>query len=116
MFHFNHRLSKIANFLKMFLLNSRLDLLLNDLWRYRVNDSTWTWISGSNTTNQPGNYEKGATNSVNSLGSRVYPAGWYDSTTKEFWLFGGNGLGNTTTTYSGTYKHELYTVEYLMSC
>jgi len=39
---------------------------LNDLWRYRVNDSTWTWIAGSNTANQLGMYgEKGIPNSAN---------------------------------------------------
>ena len=26
---------------------------LNDLWRYQVNDSTWTWMSGNDTINQP---------------------------------------------------------------
>ena len=29
---------------------------LNDLWRYRVSDSTWTWMSGSPSVDQPGVY------------------------------------------------------------
>ena len=73
----------------------RIDLpidLLNDLWKYRMNDSTWTWISGSNTTNQPGNYgSKGNASTTNVPGARAGAVAWYDSSTLEFWLFGGDG-------------------------
>ena len=71
--------------------------LFNDLWRYRVNDSTWTWISGSNIPNQPGVYgEKGIPSVDNYPGARRYAVGWYDSLREEFWLFGGYGSGNTS--------------------
>ena len=64
--------------------------LLNDLWRYRMNDSTWTWMSGSNTIDQRGVYgELG----VYTPGARQNAMGWYDSNTQELWLFGGNGFG-----------------------
>ena len=67
---------------------------LNDLWRYRVNDSTWTWISGNNTVYQPSIYgEKGVTNSNNHPGARNSPLGLYDSLRQVFWLFGGHGTG-----------------------
>ena len=57
-----------------------------------MNDSTWTWISGSDTTNQPGVYgEKGVPNSDNHPGARYFATGCYDTITQEFWLFGGHG-------------------------
>jgi len=66
-----------------------------DLWRYRMNDSTW--ISGSDTINQPGIYgEKGIANTVNVPGGRYGATGWYDSLRQEFWVFGGDGYGNSS--------------------
>ena len=66
----------------------------NDLWRYRMNDSTWTWMSGSDTTDEPGVYgEKGVANSTNVPGARWGAVGWYDRSRQEFWLFGGHGFG-----------------------
>ena len=57
-----------------------------------MNDSTWTWISGSDTTNQPPVYgERGVPNSNNLPGSRSDATGCYDSITQEFWIFGGQG-------------------------
>jgi len=65
---------------------------LNDLWRYRVNDSTWTWMSGSNFTNQPGVYgEKGKASIEYAPGARCCAVGWFDSVRQEFWLFSGEG-------------------------
>lgn len=78
--------------------------LQNDLWRYNVNDDTWTWMSGSNRARQSGVYgEKGKPSIANVPGARRTPFGWYDSSTKEFWLFGGDGYGNTST--NGTSKN-----------
>ena len=55
-----------------------------------MNDSTWTWISGSNTTNQPGVYgEKGIPNITNVPGALYQANGWWDEATKELWVFGG---------------------------
>ena len=56
-----------------------------------MNDSTWTWISGSNTIEQPGIYgTKGTADTKNVPGARGGALGWYDSTGDEFWLFGGS--------------------------
>jgi len=61
--------------------------LMNDLWRFSVSDSTWTWMSGDDITNQPGIYgEKGFASSSNTPGSRAFAVGM-----QEFWLFGGDG-------------------------
>ena len=58
---------------------------LNDLWRYRVSDNTWTWMSGSNTINQEGVYdEKGVPDKSNVPGARYGAAGWFDSPHKSF--------------------------------
>ena len=59
-----------------------------------MNDSTWTWMSGSETTNQPGVYgEKGISSAANVPGARASAVGGYDSLRQEFWLFGGYGYG-----------------------
>ena len=65
-----------------------------------MNDSTWTWISGSNTINQLGVYgTKGNASIENVPGSRFGAVGWFDSVKQELWLFGGYGNSNT---FSGT--------------
>jgi len=57
-----------------------------------VNDSTWTWLSGSQYVNQKGKYgQQGVPASGNVPGARDDCFGWYDSSTQEFWLFGGWG-------------------------
>jgi len=71
--------------------------LLNDLWRYRVNDSTWTWMSGSNTIQQIGVYGEKGNASMNSVpGARQNAVGWFDRLNQELWLFGGSGCINST--------------------
>ena len=83
--------------LNIFQANFSIDIrtiieVLNDLWRYRVNDSTWTWISGSDTGYQLGVYgEKGVPNSDNNPGSRYGALALYDSCTHKLMLFGGLG-------------------------
>ena len=60
------------------------------LWKYDVNNKTWTWITGSDTPRQEGFYgEKGNGNSSTTPGARSGAVGWYDSLNEEFWLYGG---------------------------
>ena len=62
-----------------------------------MNDSTWTWISGSDRADQKGVYgEKEKASIENVPGSRSGAVGWYDSLREEFWLFGGYGYDNTS--------------------
>ena len=62
-----------------------------------MNDSTWTWISGSNTINQPGIYSvKGNASTTNVPGARNGAVVWYDSLREEVWLFGGQGYDNVS--------------------
>ena len=64
-----------------------------------MNDSTWTWISGSDLHNQIGFYgEKGKEHPDNEPCARWKAFGWYDSLREEFWLFGGNGYDCCSTT------------------
>ena len=66
-----------------------------------MNDSTWTWVSGSNTVNQLPEYgERGVPNADNNPGARNYATGCYDSITQEFWLFGGEDYGDSYGTWA----------------
>jgi hypothetical protein len=63
---------------------------LNDLWKF---DGTyWTWISGSDSTNQTGVYgTKGVTSSNNIPAGRSGAISWIDSY-DNLWLFGGYSI------------------------
>jgi N-acetylneuraminic acid mutarotase len=64
---------------------------LNDLWEYNPATLEWTWVSGSNSTDQIGVYgTKGTANSSNVPGARSGAISWYDSG-GQLWLFGGSG-------------------------
>ena len=64
---------------------------MNDLWKYDLSTGQWTWISGNNTTYQPGVYgTRGTPAAANQPGSRQQAVGWADAA-GNMWLFGGNG-------------------------
>jgi len=57
------------------------------------NTIQWAWISGSNSSLQPGVYgSQGVPNASNLPGARYGAVGWFDSSTQALWLFGGFGL------------------------
>jgi N-acetylneuraminic acid mutarotase len=68
---------------------------LNDLWKW---DGTyWTWIAGTNLTDQFGSYgTKGVASGTNQPGTRVHAQAW-TTTSGELWLFGGYGHDGATT-------------------
>lgn len=69
---------------------------LNDLWRYRASDATWTKLYGGLT--KKGIYgKKGISSTKNMPGGRHFAFGWYDRFSQEFWLFGGYGYGVNST-------------------
>jgi len=62
-----------------------------------MNDSTWTWMSGSGLDSERGVYgNKGNASEANVPGSRYGAVAWFDSLREEFWLFGGYGFANST--------------------
>jgi hypothetical protein len=64
---------------------------LNDLWKYSPSAGQWTWIAGSNISNQTGTYGTlGIPDAANSPGARSGSIRWTDAA-GNFWLFGGTG-------------------------
>ncbi len=65
----------------------------NDLWRYGAGQ--WTWIGGSNATDQAGAYGTAGTASPSNIpGARTAAAHWVDQS-GNFWLFGGYGYDSS---------------------
>ena len=63
---------------------------LNDLWRW--DGTNWTWISGSDTIDQPGSYgTQGTADAANAPGARYASMSWADAS-GNLWLFGGQGI------------------------
>ncbi len=62
---------------------------LNDLWKW--DGTSWTWVAGSDTLNQPGSYgTKGIASPSNIPGARTRSASRTDAS-GNIWLFGGSG-------------------------
>ncbi|HPW17064.1 MAG TPA: kelch repeat-containing protein [Candidatus Aminicenantes bacterium] len=70
---------------------------LNDLWTFDPVSGQWTWVSGSDAVEGPATYgTKGTAAAGNVPGARSMALGWADSGGL-IWIFGGNGLGASTT-------------------
>jgi hypothetical protein len=68
---------------------------LNDLWEFNPTAGTWTWVSGSNTSNGNSSYGTvGIPSASNEPGARDVATSWVDAS-GNFWLFGGYGLDST---------------------
>jgi len=66
---------------------------LNDVWKYDISLSEWTWVNGSQTAGSHGVYgTKGTASISNTPGARAGSVSWTDTAGK-FWLFGGTGFG-----------------------
>lgn len=79
---------------------------LNDLWKFSAGQ--WTWMSGSNTADQPPIYGvQGTAAPGNVPGARVESSGWIDAS-GDLWLFGGYGEGSYTTrgNFSDLWKYS----------
>jgi N-acetylneuraminic acid mutarotase len=64
---------------------------LNDLWKYNILTGEWTWVSGSDTVHQLGEYGSKGIGSVSNVpGARCSSVSWIDSS-GNLWLFGGWG-------------------------
>lgn len=61
---------------------------LNDLWKFSAGE--WTWMGGSDLVNQPATYGTlGIANASNIPSARLGAVSWIDSSSGDFWLFGG---------------------------
>ena len=72
--------------------------IYNDLWEFDILTNNWTWIKGTNTTNQSGNYgTKGVASSSNVPGARGIGPASACSYNNKLYLFGGQGYNSGTT-------------------
>ena len=74
------------------------DEFLGDMWKYDVSTNMWTWIFGTQSTNQTAVYgTKGVPSPSNFPGCRGWAcASWVDLN-GDFWLFAGKGYGSDPT-------------------
>jgi PKD repeat protein len=67
---------------------------MNALWKYDVGTNEWTWMTGSNSLNQPGTYgTQGVPSILNTPGAREETAGAWTDNAGDLWLFGGYNIG-----------------------
>jgi len=80
---------------------------LNDLWKYDPATGMWTWMSGSNTAEQPGTYGTlGIAAPGNVPGARNWAVGWTDPA-GNLWLFGGFCIfGNPCGKFNDLWKYQ----------
>lgn len=64
----------------------------NDLWRYNLSSGNWTWVGGSNSTNQVSTYGTlGVPSNTNMPSSRAGAITWSDNN-GHLWLLNGQGV------------------------
>jgi hypothetical protein len=81
---------------------------LNDLWKFTLSTGQWTWISGSNSIDQNGNYGTvGVSAPSNIPGARSYATSWKD-TAGNFWFFGGFGFDSNSATGTAGPLNDLW--------
>jgi hypothetical protein len=86
-----------------------------DLWKYNIASNEWTWMSGSNTLFDVGNYGiKGIPSTLNYPCSRIETnAGWLDRASNSLWLFGGNsGFSSIDSALNDVWKYHIATNEW----
>lgn len=82
---------------------------LNDLWKYDITTNMWTWINGSNTTNQISVYgTQNSPSASNAPGGRFGSCSWTDSN-GSFWLFGGQQFTTATERTNDLWKYNITT-------
>lgn len=68
--------------------------IFNDVWKYTIPTGQWTWIGGSNSSNQTGSYGTlGSSSPNNVIGSRFGTISWTDA--DKTWIFGGIGYASS---------------------
>lgn len=76
---------------------------LSDLWKYTPSLGVWSWMTSSNTVNDPGTYPATTGASGGSPSSRAQACSWLDNE-GSLWLYGGSRVNvNGTKVYSGDF-------------
>jgi len=90
---------------------------VNDLWKYDITTNEWTWMSGSNTSNQFAVYgTKGIPDPANIPGARHCYTKWKDQS-GNLWLFGGTGNNaNQTGSLNDLWRYDISTNEWTWMC
>lgn len=79
---------------------------MNDLWKFNMTTSEWTWIHGSNTQLDIGSHGTlGMPAITNSPPSRAMSATWSDAS-GNFWLMGGNGFDGQYGDFNDLWKFK----------
>jgi len=76
----------------------------NDFWLYTPSEGTWTWIAGSNQSNQLGLYPS-STGQAGYPGARGGMACWTDQG-GNLWIFGGHGYSNNIGLLNDVWKYQ----------
>lgn len=86
---------------------------LDDLWKYDPATNQWTWIKGSNLSNQSGMYGiQGTPAPGNKPGAKEGANSWTDNA-GNLWLFGGYGLtGSNYRVFNELWKFNVSTQEW----
>jgi len=83
--------------------------LLNDLWKYDVSTSMWTWMKGSNATNQAATFgTQGTAASSNNPRSSHSSVGWVGNN-GDLFLFGGRNDASGTDFLGTLWQYDIST-------
>jgi hypothetical protein len=87
--------------------------IMNDLWKYNPATNQWTWMKGSSSPSQTGDYgTMGVSSASNNPGGRNFACGWKDAN-GDLWLFGGDGYDMSVGAYlSDLWKYSVTTNEW----
>jgi len=70
--------------------------ILNDMWRFNISSTEWTWLSGNSTKDAYGVYGTKATSSTDNYpGARREFSIVFDTILKCIYLFGGSGYAQS---------------------
>lgn len=83
----------------------------SDLWKYNTITNNWTWVSGSNLSNQAPSYGiKGVPSTLNFPGSRSEIVCTWIDTLNNLWMFGGASANGAA--YNDLWKYSIATNEW----
>eukprot|EP01122_Echinamoeba_exundans_P010675 TRINITY_DN4048_c0_g1_i1.p1 TRINITY_DN4048_c0_g1~~TRINITY_DN4048_c0_g1_i1.p1 ORF type:complete len:727 (-),score=60.52 TRINITY_DN4048_c0_g1_i1:7-2187(-) len=86
-------------------------MYFDDIWCYSANDSTWTWVGGSNSTDNSAVYgQLGVPGVQNTPGGRLAAASWFDTINNRLWLYGGGifrGVVRSATTLGDLWRYDM---------